>query len=175
MRIDLVPFSSCSGVESLSFSLSPESSSGLRLTVQLQGLIASDLEVANQVGRREFGLWQHHCFELFIAEAGSTAYWELNIAPNGNWNCFEFDDYRLHQRESDRCVLSAFRAARRGRIFELDAKILTNPRFQASGAALSLGVAAILKTASGLNYFSIRHGATPDFHDTNHHIPWTLQ
>lgn len=80
MRIDLVPFSPCLAVQALRYTLISESSSELRLTVQLKGSIASELEDVDQVGQREFGLWQHHCFELFLGEAGSTAYWELNLA-----------------------------------------------------------------------------------------------
>ena len=175
MRIDLVPFSPCLAVQALRYTLISESSSELRLTVQLKGSIALEFEVVDQVGQREFGLWQHHCFELFLGEAGSTAYWELNLAPNGNWNCFGFSDYRQDQKESDRCALTEFSAVRRGRTYQLEARILINPALQSSGCVLSLGAAAIIETASDLNYFSIRHGTTPDFHHRDHHVPWELQ
>lgn len=175
MRIDLVPFSPCLAVQALRYTLISESSSELRLTVQLKGSIASELEDVDQVGQRVFGLWQHHCFELFLGEAGSTAYYELNLAPNGNWNCFGFSDYRQDQKESDRCALTEFSAVRRGRSYQLEARILIHPALQSSGCVLSLGAAAIIETASDLNYFSIRHGTTPDFHHRDHHIPWELQ
>lgn len=175
MHIDLVPFSPCSEVDALSYKLLLEPTSALRLTVQLKGSIASELHDANQVGQREDALWQHHCFELFIGDAGSSLYWELNLAPNGNWNCFEFSDYRQHQRASDRFALSGFRAVRLGLTYQLEASILTNPPLQTSGAILSLGAAAIIATASELNYFAICHGASPDFHHPDHHIPWKLQ
>jgi hypothetical protein len=175
MRIDLVPFSPCLAVQALRYTLISESSSELRLTVQLKGSIASELEDVDQVGQREFGLWQHHCFELFLGEAGSTAYWELNLAPNGNWNCFGFSDYRQDQKESDRCALTQISATGRGPTYELEARILTNPSFQTTDAVLSLGAAATIKTATDLHYFSIRHGVTPDFHHRDHHIPWKLQ
>ena len=175
MRIDLVPFSPCLAVQALRYTLISESSSELRLTVQLKGSIASELEDVDQVGQREFGLWQHHCFELFLGQAGSTAYWELNLAPNGNWNCFGFSDYRQDQKESDRCALTEFSAVRRGRTYQLEARILIHPALQSSGCVLSLGAAAIIETASDLNYFSIRHGTTPDFHHRHHHVPWELQ
>ena len=175
MRIDLVPFSPCLAVQALRYTLVSEFSSELRLTVQLKGSIASELEDVDQVGQRVFGLWQHHCFELFLGEAGSTAYWELNLAPNGNWNCFGFSDYRQDQKESDRCELTEFSAVRRGRTYQLEARILIHPALQSSDCVLSLGAAAIIETASDLNYFSIRHGTTPDFHHRDHHIPWELQ
>ena len=41
--------------------------------------------------------------------------------------------------------------------------------------ALSLGATAVIATATQLNYFSIRHGATPDFHHRDHHMQWVLQ
>ena len=175
MRIDLVPFLPCLAVKALRYTLVYESSTTLRLTVQLKGSIASEFEDVTQVGQREFELWQHNCFELFLGEPGSAAYWELNLAPNGNWNCFGFNDYRQDQKESDRCALTEFSAVRRGRTYQLEARILIHPALQSSCCVLSLGAAAIIETASDLNYFSIRHGTTPDFHHRDHHIPWELQ
>lgn len=195
MHIDLAPFSPCPAVQHLGYELLLESSSSLRLIVQLEGSLAATLPITNQVGQRQFGLWQHHCFELFIGELESNAYWELNLAPNGNWNCFEFSDYRKDQRESEAYSLAGLQAVRSAQSYRLEANIDIKPILKKKGLekmglearglearglekgslALSLGASAVIATATQLNYFSIRHGATPDFHHRDHHMQWVLQ
>ena len=195
MYIDLAPFSPCPAVQHLGYELLLESSSSLRLIVQLEGSLAATLPITNRVGQRQFGLWQHHCFELFIGELESNAYWELNLAPNGNWNCFEFSDYRKDQRESEAYSLAGLQAVRSAQSYRLEANIDIKPILKKKGLekmglearglekmglekgslALSLGASAVIATATQLNYFSIRHGATPDFHHRDHHMQWVLQ
>ena len=200
MHIDLAPFSPCPAVQHLGYELLLESSSSLRLIVQLEGSLAATLPITNRVGQRQFGLWQHHCFELFIGGLESNAYWELNLAPNGNWNCFEFSDYRKDQRESEAYSLAGLQAVRSAQSYRLEANIDIKPILKKKGLealgleargleatglekrglekgslALSLGASAVIATATQLNYFSIRHGATPDFHHRDHHMQWVLQ
>ena len=195
MHIDLAPFSPCPAVQHLGYELLLESSSSLRLIVQLEGSLAATLPITNRVGQRQFGLWQHHCFELFIGELESNAYWELNLAPNGNWNCFKFSDYRKDQRESEAYSLAGLQAVRSAQSYRLEANIDIKPILKKKGLekmglearglearglekgslALRLGASAVIATATQLNYFSIRHGATPDFHHRDHHMQWVLQ
>ena len=39
-------------------------------------------------------LWQSTCLELFIAQPNEPPYWEINLAPNGDWNVYRLDGYR---------------------------------------------------------------------------------
>src|SRR5258708_7341212 len=39
-------------------------------------------------------LWEHSCFEVFIAGKGSPAYCEFNFSPSGAWAVYAFSDYR---------------------------------------------------------------------------------
>ena len=52
------------------------------------------LPAANQLGQRRDELWQHTCLECFLGAAGREAYWEINMAPNGDWNVYALDGYR---------------------------------------------------------------------------------
>ena len=36
------------------------------------------------------GLWEHTCFEAFVAADGAAAYHEMNLAPSGAWAAFAF-------------------------------------------------------------------------------------
>jgi len=49
--------------------------------------------------RREDGLWQRTCFELFVRDARSEAYLEFNFSPSGCWAAYAFEGYRAGQRD----------------------------------------------------------------------------
>ena len=38
-----------------------------------------------QQGQRRDELWTTTCFEAFLAIPDASRYWEINLAPNGNW------------------------------------------------------------------------------------------
>lgn len=40
-------------------------------------------------------LWEHTCFEAFVASVSDTAYREFNFSPSGQWASYAFSDYRL--------------------------------------------------------------------------------
>ncbi|HXO16400.1 MAG TPA: hypothetical protein VN835_08655, partial [Steroidobacteraceae bacterium] len=46
------------------------------------------------VGHRADGLWQHTCFEAFIAAPGVAGYYEFNFSPTLDWAAYQFTDYR---------------------------------------------------------------------------------
>lgn len=69
----------------------------LAITYQLRGPLASVVLPASpgaDAPRRLDGLWEHTCFELFLAAEGLEPYWELNLAPNGDWNLYRLEAYR---------------------------------------------------------------------------------
>ena len=134
--------------------------------------------------QRRDGLWQHTCFEAFIAAAGAPAYWEFNLSPLGDWNVYRFDGYRAGQ-----CTESAYgqlplrvigpraapprgdcRLSAPGALLELELSCALPPMLDntlRAGAALELGLTAVLETRGGeLSYWALQHpGAEPDFHD----------
>jgi hypothetical protein len=40
------------------------------------------------------GLWEHTCFEAFIAVPGVPGYYEFNFSPALAWAAYRFSDYR---------------------------------------------------------------------------------
>lgn len=109
---------------------------------------------------RADGLWQSTCFEAFFAAAGSNAYYEINIAFDGRWNLYRFDDYRSPQppRSSDDFSMTELKTVP-GR---LDATLMSKLPVQTWETSLC----AVLKTRAGETfYFSTHHaGPKPDFH-----------
>lgn len=117
--------------------------------------------------RRTDHLWEHTCFEAFLAPAGAAAYWEINISPTGDWNLYRFDGYRGGMRPESRtqapaCVMER---ASCGTI-TMRATIDLTPIAALGTTALEVGLAAVLESNDGVrSYWALRHaGAAPDFH-----------
>lgn len=46
---------------------------------------------------RQDGLWNHTCFEAFLAIPNSPSYYEFNFSPKSAWNVYKFTNYREPQ------------------------------------------------------------------------------
>lgn len=118
-----------------------------------------------QAGRAD-GLWQHTCFEAFVAAANTPAYVELNFSPSGQWAAYAFEDYRTGmapmemaaprttvRRSPDRLQLDAI----------LDVDVLPG---LARGGSWRIGLSAVIEgDDGGLTYWALHHGpGIPDFH-----------
>jgi hypothetical protein len=118
--------------------------------------------------RRLDGLWEHTCFELFLAAEGMEPYWELNLAPNGDWNLYRLDDYRQGlDPVSDRDALPFdVRATEQGLELELSLQLPEELALACRQRALQLGVTAVMEHPEGdLTYWALAHGgAEADFH-----------
>ena len=116
---------------------------------------------------REDDLWQHTCFELFLAPWGMSDYWELNFAPSGNWNCYHFKAYRENQRR-ERSIYSS--KITRIEIDNLTQRITASIPIvdRISKHTYSVGISAVIEDKSGtLHYYALTHtdAGKPDFHD----------
>jgi hypothetical protein len=141
---------------------------------------------APQPQRRD-GLWQHTCFEAFLAPLGEEPYWELNLSASGDWNVYRFAAYRSGQRPEEAftslpfalmgprpappqgsCLTASPRV-----LLELDLRCPLQPAL-AQASQLQLGLSAVLEHRGGaLSYWALSHpGPEPDFHDRR---GWILQ
>lgn len=111
------------------------------------------------------GLWQHTCFEAFIAVAGAPVYHELNFSPSGEWAAYAFRGYRnpapWRMREAP-----AIAVRHAGDRLELEARLAVSALPAATGDGWALGLAAVVEEVTGaLSYWALRHPmAKPDFH-----------
>jgi hypothetical protein len=113
------------------------------------------------------GLWEHTCFELFIAADGAAVYHELNLAPSGAWAAFEFRGYRDGGPVEDETLAPRI-AVRRGpdRLL-LEASVpLARVAPAYAGARLRLALTAVVEDVrGGRSYWALRHPpGRPDFH-----------
>jgi hypothetical protein len=112
-------------------------------------------------------LWKHTCFEAFLGRIGNDSYWEINLAPSGDWNVYRFDSYRGGMRPELRATAPVIRLERAscGTLTlhaGLDLAGLTELRTR----PLDVGLAAVLESTDGvLSYWALAHATpTPDFH-----------
>lgn len=116
------------------------------------------------------GLWQHTCFEAFVARAGEAAYREFNFSPSGQWAAYRFSAERVRDLPAEARqapVVPNLQLETTEHALTLLAWLphhaLPAP---AAGQPLQLGLTAVLEDRLGrLSYWALRHpGARPDFH-----------
>jgi len=114
-------------------------------------------------------LWRTTCCELFAA-AGDRGYREFNFSPSGQWAVYDFTGYR--ERAAANAVLPepTFSVRREGDVLSLNVELAA----ALLGAALRLGISAILETRDGrIGYWALAHApGKPDFH---HAIAFALE
>ncbi len=149
--------------------LSQAHDGGIALTYSLDGQIGGLTLPAKSTPSRVDGLWQHTCFETFVAVEGAPEYREFNFAPSGEWAAYAFQRYRDGgplARASDPQITIRTSANR----LELDALIRREslPAVPVN-ARLLLGLSAVIEENDGvMSYWALKHRpGLPDFHDAS--------
>ncbi|WP_143435919.1 DOMON-like domain-containing protein [Hydrogenophaga sp. IBVHS1] len=161
---------------SLPLSLSVEvrtQSDGLRLHYSLVGDIDSLRLPAPAAPVPTDGLWQHTCFEAFVAADGAAAYQEFNFSPSTAWAAYRFSGERERDTTAEalrRVLLVPPQVQNAPRLLTLTARVPLDalPR---SPAVLSLGLSAVIEERSGhRSYWALHHPLPqPDFHHRDGH------
>jgi hypothetical protein len=142
---------------------------GLTLRYELQGNISNILIPELQAPAEVDGLWQHTCFEAFIAIVEETPYHEFNFSPSGQWAAYAFDDYRV-QKAWQASFAPAIHFARTDHQLVLTAVINeANLPYNPHNQPYRLGLTAVLETNAGEHsYWALFHpSGKPDFHHRN--------
>ncbi len=139
---------------------------GLRLVYTVSGDTASlRIPPPTEPGPAD-GLWQHTCFEAFVATEGDAAYREFNFSPSGQWAAYRF----ASERERDTSPAPDMPApvmqlAVTPTLLTLDVHL---PRAALPSPArhLALALCAVIEEHDGrLSYWALQHPqARPDFH-----------
>jgi hypothetical protein len=156
----------CNAVQAVQVKVEAELQGDLQLSYQLTGDLARIRIPAPQPPDAVDGLWEHTCFEAFVAVEGEADYHEFNFSPSSQWAAYAFSAYR---------VRSAWTASRRPSIrfartheyLLLEAVIAAAdlPRNN-TGKPLQLALAAVIEANDGnCSYWALQHPeASPDFH-----------
>jgi hypothetical protein len=153
----LVPHAADPAVRAISVAVRREGSA-----LSLRYVLEGDLRRIRL--RAEGGeLWQHTCFEAFIAPAAMPSYYEYNFSLSQQWKAYRFSSYRSGGplEESLAPRLRVHSAADR---VELEAD-LDLEKLQVRQKA-RMGLSAVVEAMDGgLSYWALRHPpGKPDFH-----------
>ena len=127
----------------------------------------TELAIPQRVpSRRAERLWEHTCFEAFVAAGAGAGYYEFNFAPSGEWAAYEFDGYRSGMRPLDLAeapLVDVVAAAN-------ELRVTGSVEIRALSAApwpLRVGLTAVVADRAGRRgYYALRHlRDKPDFHD----------
>lgn len=111
-------------------------------------------------------LWEHTCFEAFIAVEGDTGYLEYNFSPSSHWASYAFSNYRVRRdwTLNEAPVLEIMQMPKRLVLTAaLSPEMLPpNPHH----LPLNIGISAVLEAQDGsLSYWALNHPLDhPDFH-----------
>ena len=105
-------------------------------------------------------LWEHTCFEAFVAVEGEVPYLEVNVAPSGQWAVYAFTGYR-ERAPIDPDVIPQIVVTRGDHALDVAATLPIG-----AAALLRVGLTAVMERTDGRrSYWALRHPvATPDFH-----------
>jgi hypothetical protein len=119
---------------------------------------------ANPPFRRTNRLWEHTCFEAFLASEKQSAYREFNFSPSGDWAAYDFSDYR--RGGTDAPVESPEIYIRARPLFLELCATVARGGWEFFSDEMRIGLSAVVEAPDGLTYWALRHsGERPDFHN----------
>ena len=118
-------------------------------------------------GRRADELWQHTCFEAFIAPQGDPGYYEFNFSPALDWAAYRFTAYREGMVPANLARAPGLNVHRAADRLELTASVhLVGLAGLERARRLRVALATVVEEDSGrLSDWALRHApGNPDFH-----------
>lgn len=139
----------------------------LRFEYRVAGDLARLALPVRQAPRHTDRLWEHTCFEAFVAAASGSRYCELNFSPSTQWAAYAFDGYR-------RGMQALALAAPAVTVEQTANELRVTAAVELGGLAATpwpwrVGLTAVVEDSSGRRgYFALRHPRDePDFHDAD--------
>ena len=138
----------------------------LAIEYSLGGEIDKLLIPTQRALRHADNLWQHTCFEVFIAAPDNESYLEFNFAPSGEWAIYRFDSYRYAMSAIDTPppIIATTRSAN-NLVVNVTVDLDNFPDVK-NCAELRVGLSAVIEDNKGaLSYWALAHApGKPDFH-----------
>jgi hypothetical protein len=137
----------------------------VRFSYRLTGDLSEVAIPHRSRSQRAERLWEHTCFEAFIAPAEGTRYFELNFSPATQWAAYVFEGYRAGMRPVA-AASPAIAATRTPNELRVTAAMEV-AAFAEAPWPWRIGLTAVVEDrAGGRAYFALEHPREhPDFHD----------
>jgi hypothetical protein len=156
------------GVAAATVAARVELGHGSRL--ELEYVLAGDLSrlaiPRRARARRAERLWEHTCFEAFVASAAGARYCELNVAPSTEWAAYAFDSYRHGMRPLELEKPPTVEVAETASELRVTAAMELGNLADAPWP-WRIGLTAVVEDRTGRRaYYALKHPREqPDFHD----------
>ena len=161
------PTTPCQDVRSIEVEVRRGGDTTLEFGYRLDGDLARLLIPSESTPRRADGLWQHTCFEAFLASEGGVGYYEFNFAPSGEWAIYRFSAYREAMTAVEDARPPRISVRREAARLSLEAVIdlASLPALQDT-RVLRLALSAVVEDAQlNLSYWALAHPpGKPNFH-----------
>jgi hypothetical protein len=159
------PLTPCDNIERIEVEARVTGGVDFILDYLLEGDMSSVRIAPGHSPRRSDGLWEHTCFEMFVA-CGSAGYYELNFAPSGEWAAYRFTGYRQDMAPLSLANDPRVTIRQSVRRLELSASLrLPQPDSRRPMSPRAAFAAVVEKEGGTLCYWAARHPAgKPDFH-----------
>jgi hypothetical protein len=156
----------CSAINDIKVEIEFDAEGNLYLRYRLSGDLTQIRIPGPQLPSEVDGLWEHTCFEAFMATEHEDRYHEFNFSPSGQYARYAFSGYRIPSewsqtiapqivvtKTNDSCTLQAVIAR---------ADLPANR----AGKPFRLGLSAVVELLDGsLSYWALHHPLEhPDFH-----------
>jgi hypothetical protein len=161
------PDTPCDAVRRLAVEVSRREGTTLALRYALEGDLGRLRISPEGPSHRADKLWQHTCFEAFVAATGTTGYIEFNFAPSTQWAAYRFGAYRAGMAAAELVRPPRLAVHPEQGSFVLDAIVeLDTLPVMRRGSELRLALSAVIEDAQGhLSYWALKHPpGKPDFH-----------
>jgi hypothetical protein len=140
--------------------------STVRFSYRLTGDLSQIAIPHRRPSQRAERLWEHTCFEAFIAPTSGSRYFELNFSPSTQWAAYEFDGYREGTRRLTFAKPPSIVVAKAAGELSVTASVALGA-FADAAWPWRIGLTAVVEDrAGGRAYFALEHPREkPDFHD----------
>jgi hypothetical protein len=118
-------------------------------------------------GGRADALWEHTCFEAFVAAGDAPGYHEFNFSPSLDWAIYRFSAYREGMSPAEIGRAPEISVHRGDDGLELRSAVRTADLADLRDVShLRIALAAVIEDENGgLSFWGLRHArGKPDFH-----------
>lgn len=163
------PATPCSAVTHHSVEVSCAQSNILHLCYVITGNISSICIPDVLPQQYTDGLWQHTCFEVFIAAPDKNGYYEWNFSPSTEWAAYRFSAYRAGQVAMKNLIPPHITRRFGLHYFQLEVVLHLPDCIKAKGP---VALSAVVNMRDNMrSYWAYTHPSTvPDFHHPDNFV-----
>ena len=167
--LQLHPESSCFAVTHVDAEVLRPQAHNVMFTYVVTGTIADLAMPPVATSTRADELWRHTCFEAFVGNSQSVAYYEFNFAPSTQWAAYRFSNYRANLCAATEINAPQITVRSTPERYVLRASVELGQLLFSRCSALRVGLSAVIEETSGhRSYWALAHPpGKADFHHSD--------